>query len=339
MANFTRSRHTVVSSLRELGIDLPDDFDWKDIDVEGVDEFVERIKKTKGTGDQGNQEMLYVHASSLATENSQVPPRAPLQSTPPGLSPVPATAVGYAQHGIQSGEGLQLLTQGDESHFLRQTLRDYSDLPEAVWMCTQDIGGGKLPTWAIGAFEMPLTVADIVSNKGEVYTKRVWDDNIPRLQNLAQAGKLVGKLDHPTPGQGVLGGLALKFQDIFWGNDRADGGKELWSHGYILKTQGGRDLATMLDAGIPVDVSSRGFGRTTPSPWNGRSAQIVQSFICDGFDAVLDGASPGAGFKAGRMWQDADGPLAETYEEYAFPRLERIDDLEDFLFPRLERIR
>ncbi len=305
-------------ALRSLGVQVPYGLE---IDPnEPVEQVVARLNAELGGGVQGNNEMIYVHARSAMTgENAQVPPVDPANGA---KSPTPATAPGYAQ----SGDALRPLTQSDLNDLiLRQSLWDYGEMSQSPKLyLEQGFDGEKLPKWALGAFESPLTVADILSNKGEVYTQDVWNQNLPRLDKLAQSGKLVGRIDHPAPGSGVLGGCALQFTQVYWGGDRSDGGKELWGRGYILNTQGGNDLTTMLQAGVPVDISSRGYGRTTSGSWQGRIAQIVQHFICDGFDAVLDGASPGAGFTSGSMkWQSSGGPLSEG-ASVEIPTLEPI---------------
>jgi len=96
------------------------------------------------------------------------------------------------------------------------------------------------------------------------------------------------------------------FSSVDWAPmKRQDGGHELVARGYIYNTSAGRDLHTILQSGVPVDVSSRGFGSTQAGTWRGKSAQIVQNFICKAFDAVIGGASPGAGFSRGRLTQSA----------------------------------
>jgi len=153
---------------------------------------------------------------------------------------------------------------------------------------------------------MPVTVADVLSQKNEVYPKNIWEQCLPQLQTMAQGKMLLGRNDHPSnPGE-VLGETSLLFSSVDWAPmKRQDGGHELVARGYIYNTSAGRDLHTILQSGVPVDVSSRGFGSTQAGTWRGKSAQIVQNFICKAFDAVIGGASPGAGFSRGRLTQSA----------------------------------
>ena len=244
-----------------------------------------------------------VHNMKANTEDIPIGhPTAPIISTGPH-SPIPSGVPGGQgwKQDIGVPEGLQYLTQ-DEC-YLVQTW-SFETGPEIL---EQEADGGKLPPWAVARFTMPLTTADVVSHKNEVYPRSVWEPNVPALKQACTEHKLLGN-DHPTnPGE-QLSETSLLFTDLGWGPvRRQDGGWELMGSGYIYNTNAGRDLHTILQSGVPIDVSSRGFGRTAPGNWRGQPAQVVQSFVCKAFDAVIGGASPGAGFKAATMQQEA-GP-------------------------------
>jgi hypothetical protein len=137
------------------------------------------------------------------------------------------------------------------------------------------------------------TRGDIVNSKGEVYPTSVWQENMPRMNELAQSGKFIGKLEHPTVDQGLVD-TAIKF-DKFWlqGND-------VWFDATIVPTDpDGKNLQALIESGVQVDLSSRGYGKFVQSDWRGQKRKVMQNgFVCTAFDAVWMGASTGSGVKS-----------------------------------------
>ena len=144
------------------------------------------------------------------------------------------------------------------------------------------------------------TVADVLNYKKQVYPLEVWQDNVPRLERLLQQGKLVGEADHPPDGKSTLAKTSIKWTKL-WLDD-----KELKFEAAVLPTiPDGKNLQILLSNGVSLDVSSRGRGVTKKQEWNGvQDVDVVQrGFLCQTFDAVLNGASPGAAVENYRFAQ------------------------------------
>ncbi len=138
-----------------------------------------------------------------------------------------------------------------------------------------------------------VTRADIVNTEGQVYPLSVWQANLDKMNTLAQAGKFIGKLEHPAVEQG-LQDAAIKF-DKFWLQ-----GSDLWADAVVVPTfPNGQNLQSLIEAGVQVDFSSRGYGTVKQEKHMGVQRDVIQSdFVCTAFDAVWHGASTGSGIKS-----------------------------------------
>ena len=136
------------------------------------------------------------------------------------------------------------------------------------------------------------TRGDIVNQSGEVYPLGVWEKNLERMNTLAAQGKFLGKLEHPDEDQGLTD-TAIKW-DKFWLQ-----GADLWFDATVVPTEPhGKNLQTLLETGVQVDISSRGYGSFKNQDWRGSERPVMQDdFICTAFDAVWHGASTGSGVK------------------------------------------
>lgn len=136
------------------------------------------------------------------------------------------------------------------------------------------------------------TRGDIVNSKGQVYPTSVWQSNMARMNEQASAGKFLGKLEHPAEEQGLVD-AAIKF-DKFWMQ-----GNDVWFDGTVIPTDpDGKNLQALIESGVQVDLSSRGYGQFAQSDWRGQKRQVMQEgFVCTAFDAVWQGASTGSGVK------------------------------------------
>jgi len=135
------------------------------------------------------------------------------------------------------------------------------------------------------------TVGDCVNNNGEVYPLAIWKADLPRLNSLITQGRLVGESEHPRDGRTSLERTCMKMTKLW-----LDGAK-LMFEADLMPTSTGVNVQTLVKAGIPVAISSRGNGKTQTTTWRGKDGvKVVQpGFQCHGFDCVISGASPGAG--------------------------------------------
>lgn len=141
------------------------------------------------------------------------------------------------------------------------------------------------------------TVGNQLNRNGEVYPTQVWQDNMPRLQELVSQDALTGESDHPKSNSASLDRIAIKYTAI-----RMDG-DEITFEGEVIPTiPAGQNLEILLENNVRVDISSRGYGRTATQEWTDpKSGQVykkvpvvARGFRCDAFDAVVRGASQGS---------------------------------------------
>ncbi|GAF85875.1 unnamed protein product, partial [marine sediment metagenome] len=102
---------------------------------------------------------------------------------------------------------------------------------------------------------------------GRLYQHPIWESNIGRLAENLSARKVLGELDHPSDGRTALQRASHIITNLQLEGDRVIGEAE------ILDTAKGRDLKAILAAGVPVGISSRGYGSTKP---NGKGHDVVQ---------------------------------------------------------------
>lgn len=180
------------------------------------------------------------------------------------------------------------------------------------------------------------TVADVLSRNQEVYPLAVWEANIPRLQEMLEAGRLLGEVDHPEDGRSRLKNTALRFTAIQLQ------GTELHCKAIVLPTfPDGKNLQVMIANGVAVDFSSRGRGRVVQQTWQGiDNVKVIQlGYRCDAFDAVLNGASPGSTVTDWSMAQSADQSQTVDQEEIEMGEVsEKILEAIQGLSSRLDKI-
>jgi hypothetical protein len=157
------------------------------------------------------------------------------------------------------------------------------------------------------------TRGDIVNKMGQVYPTSVWEQNLPIMNELAAQGKFLGKLEHPDEEQG-LADTAIKW-DKFWLQ-----GADLWFEATVVPTEPyGKNLQALLEAGVQVDMSSRGYGTFKEQDWRGVERPVMQDdFICTAIDAVWRGASTGSGVKSVEYQSDPNpkqGAEEETVDK------------------------
>lgn len=167
------------------------------------------------------------------------------------------------------------------------------------------------------------TRGDIVNSKGQVYPTDVWQDNLPRMNQLAEQGKFLGKLEHPEVEQGLVD-AAIKFNK-FWlqGND-------VWFEAVVMPTDpDGKNLQAMIESGVQIDLSSRGYGQFVQSDWRGQKRQVMQKgFVCTAFDAVWMGASTGSGVKS-VTYQSSDTTVADQGDSPVEKKDTQVQSAED----------
>lgn len=169
----------------------------------------------------------------------------------------------------------------------------------------QDKSSGKMTIEGIA------TVANVINSKNQVYPAEVWQDNLPRLNRLAQEGILLGECDHPVNGRSTLEKTAFKYTKL-WMDDN-----QVKFEADVLPTKPhGENIQILVASGVPVNISSRGSGTVKQGEWNGiEGVNVVQrGFLCQTFDGVAIGASPGSQVTDYRIAQSSNAAEEEELE-------------------------
>ena len=140
---------------------------------------------------------------------------------------------------------------------------------------------------------------------GRRYRHSIWEANFARLKKNLEAKKVLGELDHPTDGRTALQRASHVVTDLRLEGDQVIGEAE------ILDTAKGRDLKAILAAGVPVGISSRGFGTTKPGVESGVE-EVQDDFKLVTFDFVAEPADPTAYPEA--VFENAEEGVAMMFE-------------------------
>jgi hypothetical protein len=102
---------------------------------------------------------------------------------------------------------------------------------------------------------------------GRLYPPKLWESQIGRLEANLKDRKVIGELDHPQDGRTALTRASHVITDLRLVDGVVIGEAE------ILDTAKGKDLKAILSAGVPVGISSRGYGSTKP---DSKGNEVVQ---------------------------------------------------------------
>lgn len=100
--------------------------------------------------------------------------------------------------------------------------------------------------------------ADKPTANKRLYPHEVWESQITRLKENLKGRKVLGELDHPDDGRTSLKRVSHVLTSLRLEGDLVVGEAE------ILDTDCGRNLKALLAGGVPVGISSRGYGSTKP---------------------------------------------------------------------------
>lgn len=138
--------------------------------------------------------------------------------------------------------------------------------------------------------------ADRVNGNGRRYPRAVLAGAVEHLNKhlheSAGQGRLVatGEVEHPSD-KGT-GRPNLLETVIKWEAASLDAGGQVLLEGAILPTSKGKDLATLVEHGVPIGISMRGYGTATSVTENvngeRQSVQEVQELWITGWDAVME---------------------------------------------------
>ena len=137
--------------------------------------------------------------------------------------------------------------------------------------------------------------ADVVNGNGRRYPRRVLADALAKLNSHLHEsngqGKLIatGEAEHPSD----KGGRASILETVVkWEAASLDSTGKVLLEGAILPTSKGRDVQVLVENGVPIGVSMRGYGRFTSLTENDERVDEVTELTIKGFDLVAHPSDP-----------------------------------------------
>ena len=157
-----------------------------------------------------------------------------------------------------------------------------------------------------------------------LYGPSIWENNIKRLKDSIANKRVLGEMDHPENGRTSLQRASHVITDLRLEGDIVTGEAE------ILDTAKGRDLKAIFAAGVPVGISSRGYGSTKPNQAKGYE-EVQEDYKLVTFDFVVEPADPSAYPEV--VFENAEEGTAVMFEGAELFEQPEADDDGDTLSP------
>lgn len=178
---------------------------------------------------------------------------------------------------------------------------------EAALTVTEAQGSGARRVKAVGI------TADVVNGNRRRYPRAVLANAIvglnEHLHESAGQGRLIatGEVEHPND----KGGRPNLLETVVkWEAASLNSAGHVLLEGAILPTSRGRDIQALVENGVPVGVSMRGYGAWESVQENGATIQQVTELTITGFDLVSQPSDPN-----GRLVESQQGEKAMNLEE------------------------
>lgn len=190
----------------------------------------------------------------------------------------------------------------------------------ALTEATQAGGGRKVR--AIGI------TADVVNGNGRRYPRKVLAEAVAKLNgHLHESngqGNLIatGEAEHPSD----KGQRANILETVVkWQAASLDAPGKVLLEGVILPTAKGRDVQVLVEAGVPIGVSMRGYGTSRAIQLDGESVQEVTELTIKGFDLVAQPSDPNGAIVEASQEEESKLQEAQTVTEEEKKALEEAN--------------
>lgn len=131
-----------------------------------------------------------------------------------------------------------------------------------------------------------------VNRNKRFYSRAAFESAITKATPKLARGRLLGQLDHPGFfDDATLAESAIIYKKLSIEDDPADRDKPFVTYeGFVLDTPKGKQLVTLLKAGVDVGMSTRGFGKSKSGTVDGYEGEvtIIEEYELDGIDAVRE---------------------------------------------------
>lgn len=164
----------------------------------------------------------------------------------------------------------------------KQLLREYyaCDYKPELIKEDRDKNGGKLFLKGI------IQKAETENQNKRVYPRQVLMREIENYGKAVRENRALGELDHPESSTVSLDKVSHVIREMWWNGNDVMGRIE------VLPTPKGLILATLLESGVTIGISSRGVGSTTTNEGGIDMVQPDYTLVC--FDIVSEPSTPGA---------------------------------------------
>ena len=183
---------------------------------------------------------------------------------------------------------------------------------EQALTITEAQGAGPRRIKAVGI------TADVVNGNGRRYPRRVLAEAVARLNgHLHESngqGNLIatGEAEHPSD----KGGRANILETVVkWQAASLDAPGRVLLEGVILPTAKGRDVQVLVEAGVPIGVSMRGYGSSRSVQEGGESVQEITELTIRGFDLVAQPSDPNGAITEAQAGKAEQVQEAQVNEE------------------------
>ncbi len=129
--------------------------------------------------------------------------------------------------------------------------------------------------------------SDTPNGNRRVYPKTVLEGAIQSVATSVSEGRMLGELDHPDDAKIHLDKVSHKITKLYMNPDGTVIGEA-----QVLSTPAGKILESLLQSGVKLGISSRGFGSTKEA--NGGLQEVQSDYKLVTFDIVSDPSTPGA---------------------------------------------
>ncbi len=175
--------------------------------------------------------------------------------------------------------------------------------------------------------------ADVVNGNSRRYRRSVLAAAVEKLNNhlheSAGQGRLIatGEAEHPSD----KGGRSSLLETVVkWEATSLDSAGKVLLEGVILPTSKGKDIQVLVENGVPVGVSMRGYGLSEFVQEQGQTIQEVTELTITGFDLVAQPSDPN-----GRLLESQQGEKKNMTLEELLKLLQEKPELREALLNKL----
>lgn len=164
----------------------------------------------------------------------------------------------------------------------KRLLREYYACDYKAELLKEDRAknGGKLFLKGI------IQKAETQNQNKRVYPRHILMREIENYGKAVRENRALGELDHPESSTVSLDKVSHVIREMWWEGNDVMGRIE------VLPTPKGQILATLLESGVTIGISSRGVGSTSANEGGTDVVQPDYTLVC--FDIVSEPSTPGA---------------------------------------------